>query len=163
MKITELNWIIKYRFMTVDPGVITGWAMFDGIAAPTATGLIKAGESVKIDVHRLQSLAEQYRRIIEVYKPDIVVIEDAEFRPGSGTSRKSVASGALALLEKIVGGYVMLSGRCVLLPAYAWKGSLPDTSENPVVSKRIVSATGIQYREHERDAVGIGLAIWQRL
>jgi hypothetical protein len=153
MNIKDFKWILHHHYMTVDPGVNTGWCYVRRNSAPI-TGVFR-GECHMNHSGQLNCLGIKFRQVIDAYRPKVVIIEDSEFRPGSRKGQVSAASGALLLLSKIVGGYTMLADIPVLMPAYVWKGNLPEE----VVARRVYKATGKQYREHEQEAVGIHLAL----
>jgi len=148
-------------FLSIDPGVNTGWAYWKrGVKVPAKTGIFRIDKDDKTPIEKLKTLAHNYRKLVDFFCPGAIIIEDCEYRGNSRKGQASAASGALALLSKIVGGYAMMPERpTILIPAIQWKGNLPGT----VVDQRVHRETGIHYREHEREAVGIGLHVWERL
>lgn len=152
----DYKWVRRERFISIDPGVNTGWALFTGESIPENTGVFRTDPDDKTTTEKLFTLKTCFNNLLDSLDPDILVIEDCEYR-SSHKGIVSAGSGALSLLSKIVGGYAMLS-RCpvILVPAMAWKGNLPEKA----VRRRVVTATNTQYREHEQEAVGIGLSIF---
>lgn len=157
--IQDYNWLTSHRFMTFDPGVHTGWALFDDSVIPMDTGLfsVVSGKAINEETV-LKNLGLQFESVVCRFSPEFTVIENAEFRE-SRKGRVSAASGALGLLQKIIGGYVMISDNPILIRAQMWKGNMDDTA----VDQRVVRSIEREYRRHETEAVGIGLAIFGRL
>ena len=90
-----------------------------------------------------------------------ILIEKPQVWPDSAKSAAAAASGNLLKLVMLVGGMrqtirsVSLDIEIILVPPGRRKGQL----SKPALRKRVVKALGEPYREHERDAVGMGLAV----
>lgn len=149
------------KVLCVDPGVNTGWAYWERFRtdlndwAPTATGVFRAGVNPSTE-KRLKILNGSFVDVVRTTGAVFVYLESSGYWDQSARSRKSVASGSLVLLTMIVGGYVALSPSVHLVSPSRWKGSLSVDQ----LKRRIRRAIpGANYREHEREAVGIGLAV----
>jgi len=137
--------------LTVDPGFGgTGWAFWKGDDSPL-TGVFKPED--------LMNGFALFDDLLTRMKPELAIIEDCEVWGGSGKSVAAVNSGALFVLQALLGGY---AGICFshgiafqFIKAKKWKGQLPDTA----VDKRIFRINGQKYRHHESSAVGIGFSI----
>jgi len=150
------GWWQISRFLSLDPGVNTGWSIFDAEPVPEFSGIIRAPDRFG-SAERLICLRDKLMEIINKYQPTLTVIEDAEFR-NYPTGRASAASGSLELLTKIVGAYIVLCPEPTMVRAAQWKGQLPTL----ILEQRIKRAMGREIgdmREHEREAIGLGLAV----
>lgn len=154
-KMNEIRWVRAHRCLTVDPGIHTGWALFNRRFSPSDSGVFSVPNDTTQE-RRLFELGRLFLDVIMNTEPDVIVVEDAEYRSGSRKSRASQAHGSLSLLMKIVGGYSMMYDSVLLLPAREWKGNLSDEA----VARRVFLTLRRQYRQHEQEAVGIGLAIY---
>jgi hypothetical protein len=138
--------------LAVDPGVTTGWAFWrrpaDGYWRPTHTGLFRSTNTRLPTETRLRKLFNYFDEIHDAYDPYVTVIESTEDQGPLRGSR-----GALHLLGWIVGGYAARSRDFLLIRPREWKGNMEATA----VELRVRRATGQTYREHEREAVGLGL------
>lgn len=153
-----------HNFLTVDPGVNTGWAYWgltDNLQ-PMTYGVFRApGPDTGLE-QRLRHMYREFQNLMGKYKPNFVVIEGAEDW-GDVQSRLSSASGALQLLSFLVGGYAALS-----LPVFIikmpreWKGGLPKKALELRIARALGQDPGL-YPEHAREAVGIGLSMMEVL
>lgn len=142
--------------MAVDPGVNTGWAYWEHgepDIVPTNTGVIRAAIVEGDDDRQYRSLFQKFSDILMITDPTVVIIESTGFWKNSPRSRRSAAAGSLVKLTMICGGLCALSPAFRTVAPMTWKGNLPDD----VLEKRILKLTGSSYREHEREAVGLGL------
>lgn len=158
------------RVLFVDPGLGgTGWAFFPVVKVdatkspkmPEQFGVIHVKS--KKDVERCwQSIAEEisqtFAGIIAALNPDLVVIEFPELWSGNSTSHASTASGDLFKLAYLVGALAMSSSRYVtalpvLVTPGEWKGQL---SKDMVLER--LADYGITAKNHEADAIGMGIA-----
>ena len=110
---------------------------------------------------RTDQATDWYEAHCDYWYPAFIVIEKPEVWP-SGKSLAGAMSGNLLKLVMFVGGLrqvtrriACLEAEIVLVAPGEWKGQL----KKPALKKRIERALGKPYREHERDAVGMGLAV----
>lgn len=144
----------KFDMLTIDPGVNTGWAVWqDSSPEPLFTGVFSAPEGNNFE-GKIMYLMLQFRNLIQMYEPELTVIEGVE-QLGSSKSRAAGASGALIKLAYIVGVYCATARFFKLMNAHEWKGNMDDKG----VSMRVKRRLGKDYRRHEVEAVGIGLAV----
>jgi Holliday junction resolvasome RuvABC endonuclease subunit len=158
------------RVMFVDPGLGgTGWAFFacisrgQGAQPPVATGVIRGGEKEGWQ-SQCHSIGAMLCAQCLAGKIQTVVLEMPELWT-SATSHASATHKARAgepadlfkltyLVGVLAASVVSYVGLPVLIAPQTWKGQLPKE----VVHERIKKALGIKYKEHEADAVGMGLA-----
>jgi len=153
--------LIKYldTTLTVDPGQPTGWAAWHGDPHPT-TGILRSaqqrGHATTLG-DRLCSLWLQFGALLKVLDKDIncVWIESVRNRP---TLRGQMISqsGSLTSLSYLIGGYWNMCYRHnkdVKLVDPKWLGQLDE--KKMVI--RVEKTNGRIYRQHEADAVGMGL------
>jgi len=160
------------RTLYVDPGLGgTGWAYFDWLMKksrkpepPTATGVIHSPTSERWD-NRVWSVCREFAGVLSAVNPEEVVLEMSALWSGSAKSYASAthhAKGEVADLFKLtflIGGLASVAREYTnkiptLISPQDWKGQLPKN----VVISRLESAFGKKYRDHEADAVGMGLA-----
>ncbi len=144
--------------LTVDPGNNTGWALWNSRIVPTRTGQITKPRSMKDHIEILEYMIEMFRIMVELYSPEICVIEGVELWGASAKSYMAGVDGDLMQLSYMVGGYLTVCFargiKCELIPARGWKGQMP----NDVLKRRIKLAIQETFRtEHIDCAVGIGL------
>jgi hypothetical protein len=148
------------KILTVDPGMNTGWAFWQYGKLPNSTGVFRqAREHKKVlpIADQLYSMWEQFRSLLSVTEPEIVIIENANFWAHSAASHAAMFSGDLRKLLFIIGGYCLLCGqagaRWELVEPQRWKGQLDDKALKARIKRRI----GREYKQHEQEAVGLGL------
>ena len=144
--------------LTVDPGVNTGWAIFNNDpedVKPVAFGVLRI-TSIR-EVALRMKLAYEFRRHTCRYAIDTMIIEGVRSWGSSSTSSAATASGDLFYLAHLIGNIecaFFSRVKDIRLPSVGeWKGQLPKE----VVRKRVERITGISPPEHACDAVGIGL------
>ena len=162
------KWI---NVLTIDPGVhSTGWAYWQCIDRPAkkgqkpfVTGVEHTPQKASVEscCERLCTWLMAYIDAMDVRH---VVIEFPELWTSSGMSMASGSTGALFKLTYLVGGLgSVVRTKCgnypILVKPKEWKGQMPKD----VVLRRIKRALGIEPRDHEADAIGIGLAIQEQL
>lgn len=101
----------------------------------------------------------QFRGYIIGWKPQTVVIEWPEVWSDSGKSMASATKGDLGKLYFLIGGFAEACRRLVpceplLIAPREWKGQLPKE----VVLDRVEKRLGFRPRDHEGDAIGMGMA-----
>lgn len=164
------------RRIFVDPGFGgTGYAVFSekviGVVPPVDTGVLRPVLKGEADgaptwMERAASLWNDFEMVLtDMQDVSTVVFEFPELWSGSATShasataRKKGEPPALHKLVFLIGGFASICekwGVKYLLVTPGWKGQLPKK----VVHLRLLKAYKRKYREHEADAVGMGLA-WQ--
>jgi len=169
------------RILFVDPGLCgTGWAFFEALntrperktktSSPKETGVLKIPASKYKDgwVQHVQCIAASFRGILAAYKPEWVVLEQPELWASSkshaATVSKNGEAGDIFKLTYLIGAMGLLVHQTigktpVLIFPREWKGQL----DKGVVIARIEGEIGITPRDHEADAVGMGLAAQGRL
>jgi len=153
--------------ITIDPGIdALGWALWDDynssfffeLKAPIDSGVCrtdkKLGWFTKTDcmVYELEEVIAKYCH----QDCHHIVCEMPKYME-SKTGRVAARSDALVKLVLMVGRIWGLSNEYAMqfIPVAVgqWNGQLPKKIMEARVTKRL----GIKYREHEYDAVGIGL------
>lgn len=146
------------KVATADPGFNTGIAFWKdwGEVIPSRTTVLRAPEEGS-DVERMKALFEAYSVTMLAMNPDLVYIENSGYWDSSARSRRSLGSGALTKLTLIVGGLVALSLPNVrLINPIDWKGTL---KKDILIARIRIATDGLEYRDHEREAVGLGLSV----
>lgn len=149
---------IPIKILTVDPGISgSGWALFnDGEHTPLCTGYhIPKGKDWE---GKLENLIKAFDKVfVEHNHITAAYIEWPAFWSTSQRSIAAVNSGALLKLAAVCGGIYAISlshdADVFLMTPSQWKGQLPKT----LVDSRIRKCLGRTYRDHESDAVGMGL------
>ena len=143
------------KLLTVDPGMATGWAIWEGPnpRKPSIYGQIRVAHS-----NLETDLSELFKRFTEIQICERVCIEYPGIWQHSATSMVAAFSGDLIKLATIVGGFAAIAKRSdailTLLPPQRWKGQLSKDA----IKMRVKRATGIDERSsHINDAIGIGL------
>lgn len=153
--------------VTVDPGWNTGLAYWAGDNTPIVS-IIKEPprrKKIRIEVPRLNFMFEKFEAYIYPKLPlDLVVIEGVEMWMGSTKSMTAAARGNLFALAYLVGGYTSICSKMGVTVKYVyargdkkqnkepWKGQMSAD----VLEKRIYKINKTIYKEHIREAVGIG-------
>jgi len=157
--------------ITIDPGIdALGWALWDKyrsshfkkLTAPIDSGVCRTNSKLswlaKTDV--MASEVEDLLRPISM-GPDSgncyhLACEMPKYME-SKTGRVAARSDALVKLVFMVGRIAEVANnqgmQFIPVPVGQWNGQLPKKIMEARVTKRL----GIKYREHEYDAVGIGL------
>ncbi|GAG10075.1 unnamed protein product [marine sediment metagenome] len=152
------------RVLTGDPGIGgTGWAYWLEIARPCEPSLpllSDAKTTSKTGFEAVEILWNWFDGLVDVLRPETVVMEFPKLWSSSGVSQGSAAKGDLFKLTYLIGGYGRIVSErtrkpMVLISPAGWKGQLPKK----VVDARIKLAIGKKYRNHESDAVGLGLSL----
>ena len=149
---------------TVDPGLGgTGWAYWSELSLPVDAAVPPDDSDV---IHpskgpleeRIADVAHDLMSVTRANNIYRFVVESPMLWPGSPKSQASAERGDLFKLAMVVGAIIGATPSymdVVLVPAHVWKGQM----DKRAVHARIRRALGRKYREHEADAVGIGLAI----
>lgn len=159
----------------VDPGIIgTGWAFFNTIHNRTThrdypihgkilTGYESSGV-IKVKQKRqwpgkVADVCAEFEGLVQSLKPSIVVLEFPEMWGGDAKSMQSAQRGDLFKLAYLTGGLGEIARRSgarlpVLVFPREWKGQLPKD----VVIKRIQNVLDVKPKDHEADAIGMGVA-----
>lgn len=159
------------RVLFVDPGIGgTGLALFAKLAAvgkkpwmPVMTEMLEPKS--KHWQAKIEEVCSWFSGIVHALDARLVVIEMPETWGGdarsyAATTKQTKGEPApLFKLTYLVGGMGEIArqatlSRPLLISPRLWKGQLPKE----VVHKRIFQTWGNKYREHEADAVGMGLA-----
>jgi len=159
---------MKKWMVSVDPGVnALGWALWrwdpphrKNLATPDECGIVNAPARLRMTPHqRVDYLADTLCERLDGMRPNMVVVEWAEFRAGDAVGHSAAARDDLGMLCFAAGVLCRWGLESHLAPVSKWKGSLPKR----VVHERVVRAVGVEARNGERfnshavDAVGIGL------
>lgn len=151
------------KILTIDPGMNTGWAMWQYGDEPISTGVFRQAKfknKVLPLRAQLNSLWEQFGMLMLQLRPDEVIIESAGFWPGASKSHAALFSGDLTKMLLLIGGYCHKASSVripwELVEPSKWKGQLTETALHARIERRI----GKTFRQHEQEAVGIGL--WRR-
>ena len=158
------------RILTLDPGVhATGWAGWDELERfggityePDYHGASKIPKKIKFEDSCRRQCAWLRGHLAQL-KTRHVVIEFPELWSGSAISHAAGIKGDLFKLTFLVGRYAEVCERtgatCTLVTPMEWKGQMPKE----VIDKRILLAINRKFPDHVSDAVGIGLAIQDKL
>ena len=153
--------------LTIDPGIRhLGWAYWKELrrpakkaVAPTESGVQRNEKGIPQEacVANLTAWLASFAHINEVKH---VVLEYPQLYSASAKSLGSSERGDLFILTYLIGGLAeQVRLKCVNGPILVypreWKGQMGKD----VVDRRIKRALKKEYRDHESDAVGIGLAI----
>lgn len=147
------------KIMTVDPGYNTGYAVWqDGKLVHNGVYRARKLDNAEFD-RRQKHLWDEFEYLLSLYFPHKVYIENISVYSNSAKSMASATKGDLTKLAVIAGGYAALSFRknidVEFVEPRKWKGQLSDQN----IKEWTFKATGKHFREHERDAVGIGCYI----
>jgi Holliday junction resolvasome RuvABC endonuclease subunit len=160
----------------VDPGIGgTGWAFFnqinpirggqngsniDGIYLIDyrSSGVIKVKQNRQWP-GKVADVCAEFEGLVQSLKPKIVVLEFPEIWSGNAASMQSAQRGDLFKLAYLIGGLGEIARRSgarmpVLVFPREWKGQLPKD----IVIKRIEHVMELKPKDHEADAIGMGLA-----
>ena len=154
------------KVLIVDPGVSgTGWAYWldisrDGNRSANMPFLSDSKIPKKTGFDAVEILWAWFDGVVDVLRPKIVVIEFPELWSSSGVSLSSAAKGDLFKLTYLIGGFGRIVSKRtnrapVLVTPTEWKGQLPKKA----VDARIKRSLGKKYKNHESDAVGMGLCL----
>ncbi len=161
------RWI---HITTLDPGIhATGWAgwrwldrMGNAAEEPDYFGVNKIPQKIKFEDSCRRQCAWLRGHLAQL-KTRHVVIEFPELWSGSAVSHAAATRGDLFKLTFLVGRYAEVceqrGATCTLVTPMEWKGQMPKE----VIDRRIKIAIEQEYPEHASDAVGIGLAIQDKL
>jgi hypothetical protein len=145
--------------LTVDPGMHTGWAMWDGTLMPVVDAFHVGNKTVNRDEDKLAWLWNAFEDLITKTKPKLVIIEGVEYWQGNFKSDVSARNQDLVKLSYLAGGYGLICTKkkipWAFVPAPKWKGQM----NKEATMLRVRRATGQTYvGSHRTDAVGIGLS-----
>jgi hypothetical protein len=148
--------------MCLDPGLrATGYAYWRPLrdARPDDSGVWRIPASAAWMAACTQ-MWYSLTRYLRQRHADLVVIEFPRLWTGSAVSHASCESGDLFKLAYLVGGYARTGSTddsdVTLVYPHEWKGQLSKEA----VQDRLVRRLGVRYANHEADAVGIGLYVW---
>jgi hypothetical protein len=167
---------IPGNVLFVDPGLGgTGWANFPYITTkssattvvkPNGTGVIHIPASKYKEgwIQHAELISASFFGVLTAYAPRLVIIEQPALWAGSAVSHASATAGKdgepgdlfkLAYLVGMFGGMVKqtVGTSPILIMPHEWKGQLPKE----VVLARL-QVFGIQAKDHEGDAIGMGIA-----
>lgn len=161
------------RVLCIDPGVKNlGYAFWPEIKrgskartrAPSTSGLVTAPSFPAWEDAVHESQASWLVSFIQVHQVEHVVIEFAEMWGNSARSLQAAKKGDLFRLAYLVGAlgeaaYALCDRKPVIVRPTVWKGDMPKD----VMKRRVRRALHRKYKEHEYDAVAIGLRIMGRL
>lgn len=154
--------------ITMDPGLEgTGWAIFAGLRAdgkpksrPISSGVIRP-KKIGSWQQKANDVCCTFVGIVAACENPVIIMEFPElWATGKSFASASGAQGDLFKLAYLVGGLARTGHELaifqpVLVSPRDWKGQLPKD----VVMSRIRKVLGdIRLRDHEADAIGIGLA-----
>lgn len=141
-----------YKTLTVDPGLNTGLAYWDGYNQP---------EWMKVErttVSDLDDMADKFGVVILNHDIERVTIENVSLWSGSFKSLTAAKTGALFTLARLIGRYELIcydNGIDVeLVDPRKWKGQLTNEALRSWIRDKI--DLDIE-NEHVLCAVGIGL------
>lgn len=146
------------RILAIDPGVDTGYALFEpGNKTPVDAGIwYGKGEHW---LEKFASICDQLDDYLNSYKEVKVVIEEPAVMFGSAKATASTSEGSTVKLSMVVGGLIHVARYYVdanieLIPVVTWKGNLSKRT----VRERAEAITGaLLCKSHAIDAVGLGL------
>ncbi len=153
-------------FITIDPGLPTGWALFrkNGSLFPLAHGTWAASKGTWVE--KVNHVGMQFRQTKResLCDADEAYVEEPKFWTSS-TGMGAAQSGSLIKLAMLTGYLIaqlhLFKVRVQLVPIQKWKGGLPKA----VTSRRVERFLGVnpcQWKgvtHHQWDAIGIGLHV----
>jgi len=156
------------KVLLADPGIGgTGWAYWLEISRtgdrnatlPFLSGA-KSPRKGRTGFDAAEDMWSWFDGVVDVLRPDTVVMEFPELWSSSGVSQGSAAKGDLFKLTYLIGGFGRIVSKrtgssLILISPADWKGQLPKK----VIDARIKLSLGEKYKNHESDAVGIGLCL----
>ncbi|KKN74288.1 hypothetical protein LCGC14_0392270 [marine sediment metagenome] len=151
--------------MTVDPSIdACGWAVFSGydgpgfnkLERPTDSGVIRSSAKV-LWANKALRIADKFEGVLrEHHGVDHVAIELPKYLD-TRKGRVAARSEAFTKLVFVVGCLAKVVVDCeynlIFVPVGKWNGQL----EKKLMTERVTKLMKQKYREHETDAVGIGL------
>jgi len=149
--------------LSIDPGKSTGWALWRSTTdVPTHTGVLHArGDDFEWVRNAVGMFQDFWRRDLKGIEIHAATIEAITFWGVSGRSIASAARGDSINTAYLIGAmYHFLTERgCKvdLVDVRKWKGQMTDQAVEAMI-KRVIG-TG-EFKQHAREAVGIGL--WAR-
>lgn len=162
---SDVRAVAKNGILTIDPGLKnTGWALWHDLQKPPRAAERPAFSGVHKVLapswtHALDSQTTWLNNLLVQRRFGLVVIEWVEMW-GTIRSEATAKKGTLFQLAALIGAMFYVAwdvthSEPVLVLAREWKGQL----KNPALKRRVKRALGKTYRDHEADAVGIGLAL----
>lgn len=169
--------------VTIDPGLGgTGWAYWYSMNVsptnitkkarpPDFTGVLRVPKKIKDWEDKAYGYSKLFEQLVKRSLPEadedgrLFVIEFPQLFSSSSISFASAQRGDLFKLSYLVGMYsqIIYSSKVPseidLVSPNAWKGQLTKKATN----KRIMRTIKKKYRDHEADAVGIGLYLQGKL
>lgn len=157
----------------IDPGLKgTGWAFFPRIyrkaakktaGLPAQSGVLHAKDGGHW-IARAEEIRSAFRGVLAAVRPQWVVIEQPMLWLGSATSQASATHAKagepgdlfkLAFLVGLLSGVVRdaTNANAVLVMPHEWKGQL---AKDHVLER--LADFGLKPKDHEADAMGMGLA-----
>jgi len=155
----------RNQLLCIDPGLggtgLAFWDRLDQDLLPTETHVIKCSQNIKDLVDRCDVIATK----IEQKSPWFPRYALIEFPKPMASQKKGIASllkGDLLKLSYLCG---VLADRLTQMSCTVhlitpdWKGSM----NKKVLARRLTKALGRTFKNHEADAVGMGLALMGKL
>ena len=150
------------RFLSIDPGIDFGWAMWGKGKPPILTG-VETAPAGKEYHQRADRTMASFNQLLERLEPELVVCEWPSLMTGE-RGGVTVRSGSLVKLAFIVGRMAEATTlrhiRFELVAVNTWKGQLSKSVVeyhlNHILGKEVMSTI----QSHAVDATGIGL--WYR-
>lgn len=153
------------KFLTIDPGMTTGWAYWGNKTLPEV-GEFEISKEYNTLNKKFGYLWAQFDVLLKSKHPLKVYIESVEYYKFSAKSEVSVASGSLFTLAYLIGGYCNLCFENFinfqLIPFKEWGGQLTPKAVQAQVNLLTKKDWG-NIPEHVYDAIGMGLYIKGKL
>ena len=162
------------RVLCLDPGVrSTGWAFWEALSlktlAPTEYGVWRAPASMgwQASCRRVSGEAAEWyqRRAGDYAEPDKIVCEWPQLWSGSAKSQTAADRDSLAKMWFLIGRLqeafetVGYADDMTLVTPQQWKAQ----ASKRIIIARLKRWTGVTFRDHVADAVGIGAHLLGRL
>lgn len=152
----------KTNFLSVDPGWNTGLAYWQGDnKLPWVDIITEPGKNkkLKLEEDRIEWMFQKFEAKIKALPPvyDKCFIEGSELWTSSPVSMAAAARGDTFGLAYIIGGYMFTCMKYRLgveiINPKKWKAQLNRLK----LTYRLNTLLGVEYKEHIREAVGLGL------
>ena len=146
-----------YNLLTVDPGKsASGWAYWEELNeecfVPNSTGVVRA--------KNWQEIIDKFHDILINFNVAVSFIESQEYFPSKAMAIKRGDIFTLSQVTGCIAATIYLSGGPFpnLIKPTTWKGQLSKEIVKERIEKQL-STVGcdIKFRDHETDAIGIGL------
>lgn len=148
--------MLKYPFVTIDPGINIGLALFDqNNKEPFYTKVIQSNQGTWEVKSKAILLAFEYEiRKISSWKVEQAYIEKPAFQE-QGKGLVAAREGSFFKLVCVYGGMLWIMEKYFNIHEMEvnWKGQMDKAK----VNMRIEKSIGNKYQDHIADAVGMGL------